>query len=444
MKKALASILSLAMMFSLLTACGGGEEAPPPEETGITDGYWVLDSMTMEGTEFTKEEIEQTFGSADQTMCLTFLPDQTYMGVLFMETIQGSYTETEAGYDMSLMDDKATVVMADGMLTVTVGESYIYKLVNQEEAPEVLASNPWLTFSPCFSPEETCAMSTFMNYGYYYIEDDVIYGLTHKGSNGSAFGAIPFYQKGDFPEFEEVTILDDTAYPSYVAKEGDYLYYILGGDSICRIKPDGSGKETLYEGECSDLQIHDGRLYFTDADYHFVSTDLDGKNLTTVVDKEIYYPYFICSDWMVYQDDANNEALCLYNTTFGFEEVISSESTHMPILDGTMLYYLVEIGEQYILCRIDLSNRESAEEERSENTLAFCALGIDEEDIYTANDTRVPKDEWTRLADSKEVLEDLTVYVSPGQAITFDYDEEGLISKKSLLNKGYIGLNSFY
>ena len=71
MKKALASILSLAMMFSLLTACGGGEEAPPPEETSITDGYWVLDSMTMEGTEFTKEEIEQTFGSADQTMCLT-------------------------------------------------------------------------------------------------------------------------------------------------------------------------------------------------------------------------------------------------------------------------------------------------------------------------------------------------------------------------------------
>ena len=42
------------------------------------------------------------------------------------------------------------------------------------------------------------------------------------------------------------------------------------------------------------------------------------------------------------------------------------------------------------------------------------------------------------------MVKDLTVYVSPGQAITFDYDEEGLISKKSLLNKGYIGLNSFY
>ena len=35
------------------------------------------------------------------------------------------------------------------------------------------------------------------------------------------------------------------------------------------------------------------------------------------------------------------------------------------------------------------------------------------------------------------------MYVSPSQAITFDYDEEGLISKKSLLNKGYIGLNAF-
>ena len=443
MKKVLASILSLAMMFSLLTACGGEEEAPPPEETGITDGYWVLDSMTMEGAEFSKEEIEQAFGPVDQIMCLTFLPDQTFMGVLFMETIQGAYVETETGYDIAVMDEKATVVLSEDTLTVTVGENSFYVLTNQEEAPEALADNPWLSFSPCFSAEETCAMSTFMAYGYYYIEDDVIYGLTHKGSDGSAFGAIPFHQEGDYPAFEEVTILDDTAYPSYVTKEGDYLYYILGGDSICRIKPDGSGKETLYEGECSYLQIHEGRLYFTDANYHFVSTDLDGKDLTTVVDKEIYYPYFICSDWMVYQDDANNEALCLYNTTFGFEEVVSPEPTHVPVLDGTVLYYLVENGEQYTLCRLDLGDRGSLEE-RSENPLAFCVLGIDEEDIFTANDTRVLKDEWTRLADSKETREHMMMYVSPSQSISFDYDEEGLISGKYLLNKGYIGLNSFY
>lgn len=443
MKKVLASILSLAMMFSLLTACGGGEEAPPPEETGITDGYWVLDSMTMEGTEFSKEEIEQTFGPVDQVMCLTFLPDQTFMGVLFMETIQGAYVETETGYDMAVMDEKATVVLSEETLTVTVGENSFYVLINQEEAPEALADNPWLSFAPCFSAEETCAMSTFMQSGYYYVEDDVIYGLTHKGSNGSAFGAIPFYQEGDYPAFEEVTILDDNGYPSYVTKDGDYLYYILGGESICRIKTDGSGKEALYEGECSYLQIHEGRLYFTDADYHFVSTDLEGKDLTTVVDKEIYYPYFICSDWIVYQDDANNEALCLYNTTFGFEEVVSPEPTHVPILDGTVLYYLVENGEQYTLCRLDLGDRGSLEE-RSEHTLAFCALGIDEEDIFTANDTRVLKDEWTRLADSKETLEHMMMYVSPSQSISFDYDEEGLISGKYLLNKGYIGLSSFY
>ena len=38
----------------------------------------------------------------------------------------------------------------------------------------------------------------------------------------------------------------------------------------------------------------------------------------------------------------------------------------------------------------------------------------------------------------------MMMYVSPSQSISFDYDEEGLISGKYLLNKGYIGLSSFY
>ena len=43
----------------------------------------------------------------------------------------------------------------------------------------------------------------------YYIEDDVIYGLTHVNGLDGQFGATPFYMKGDFPEFEETVILDE-------------------------------------------------------------------------------------------------------------------------------------------------------------------------------------------------------------------------------------------
>ena len=114
--------------------------------------------------------------------------------------------------------------------------------------------------------------------------------------------------KGDFPEFDEAKILDENGTALYLCMDGDYLYYLRDWAAVCRVKTDGGDVEVLYDGMCDYLQIHDGRLYFTDADYHFVSTDMEGNDLQTVVDKEIYYPYFISGDWIVFQDDADDES----------------------------------------------------------------------------------------------------------------------------------------
>jgi len=80
MKKIFACILSLAMLTSLLTGCGGGEEAPPADP--LTTGYWVADTMTMEGTEFTNEDMTGIFGPGDAVLTLAFKDDMTYTGIL--------------------------------------------------------------------------------------------------------------------------------------------------------------------------------------------------------------------------------------------------------------------------------------------------------------------------------------------------------------------------
>ena len=69
-------ILVMLMTVCLLTGCGGlggaEESEKPAAEKKITldSGYWVLETMTMEGVEFTSEEIIEIYGELDAVMAL--------------------------------------------------------------------------------------------------------------------------------------------------------------------------------------------------------------------------------------------------------------------------------------------------------------------------------------------------------------------------------------
>ena len=440
MKKIFACILSLAMLTSLVTGCGGWEEAPPADP--LTTGYWVADSMTMEGTEFTNQDMTGIFGPGDAVLTLAFQEDNTFTGVMFEEPISGTYTETETGYDIVMMGETITASISEGILTIALDETSSFLLKNQEEMPEALAKNPWATYDPNFTAEETRAMSNFMSLGRYYIEDDILYGLTHTASNNGSLGATPFYMEGDFPEFEETTLLDDSGLACYLTKYEDYLYYTMNGTEICRIKLDGSGKETLYQGPCDYLLIHQDRLYFTDEDYCLVSTDLDGKDWKTEIAKEIYYPYFIGSDWLIFQDDADDEALHLYNITYGTEVNITYEPSFNPILDGHYLYYTDEADGLFYLNRIDMSEPETFPHDESENPLPEAGFMIDEENIYGPS-SAVTKDLWKNLMCSTEYVKQAEIYVGADYTIHHDLNETGLITGKYLMSKERNGGSPF-
>ena len=442
MKKWIRVILAMMMTICLLAGCGGSGGGE--EKITLDSGYWVVETMTLEGVEFTSEEIIEIYGELDAVMALAFSKEGKVSGILFGDNFEATYTGELESFEIQLENEgiKGSYTEEEKMiLTLQDGSDMVLTYV--EKMPESLASNPWITYKPEFSDEQTCAMSSFMMGGRYWIEEDVLYGLSHAGSNEGALAATPFYMKGDFPEFEDTAILDGRGDATYLCKVDDVFYYIMSGEEICRINADGSGLETLYKGACDYLQIHNERLYFTDENYHFVSTDMDGKDLKEVVDKEIYYPYFICSDWMIFQDDADSESLHLYNTAFGEEVNITYVKSYSPIMNGKYLYYVDASDGNNYLCRIDMSDPENFLCERSEETLSIMDYMMDGNWIYASNDTSVMMDAWQNLSLEDTVLEEMEVYVSEGYKIYHEFDANGFIVGKYLMSMTENGGTSF-
>ncbi len=456
MKKWIALILALSMSLCLLAGCGGDEKPaemptekpatqpsqPVPEEKAVSDGYWVIEKIEMEGTEFSGEDMTGIFGPADSIMALAFDGEGSFDAVLFEDYFKGAYSETADALELDF-DGETVKGTSTGDTLVLEMQDGSFTLKRQDKMPDMLANNPWLTYAPEFDAQQTAAMSNFMCFGWYLIDDGMLYGLTHAQSLSGSLGATPFHMKGDFPEFEETVILDGNGRANYLCKDGDTLYYILNYEKVCRVNTDGSGAEVLYEGTCDYLQIHEGRLYFADENYHFVSTDMNGGDLQTVVDKEIYYPYFICADWMIFQDDADDESLHLYNTTHGTELNITYFPSYNPILDGHYLYYTSAAEEGYFLCRIDMSDPDTFMFDGSELPLLESGFMIDDQFLYTTNNNSVAKEDWKKLTDASDAVEEADMYVSEDYIVYHYFDGDGLIIGKYVMSKEEGGGNPF-
>ena len=211
MKKTIALILSLLLLLCLFAGCGGNDNENPgkpnEEKNGIADGYWIAEKIVMEGTEFSGDDMTGIFGPADSIMAIAFGTDGTFNAVLFEDYLKGTYAGTSEAPEMDFGGEIVKGTLDGDTLVLTMKDGS-FTLKRQDEIPDSLANNPWVTYAPDFDAKQTAAMSNFMSYGYYLIEDDVLYGLTHSETLSGSLGAMPFHMKGDFPEFEETIILD--------------------------------------------------------------------------------------------------------------------------------------------------------------------------------------------------------------------------------------------
>ena len=225
-------------------------------------------------------------------------------------------------------------------------------------------------FHPDFDLDQAQAMCNATLNGMMLVDDGVCYGRMYvKGTDYWQFvkmDLIPDPDNDNYITSGEWTILDDDVVPNFVNKKDDTLYYIAedwtqGDDpvySLCSVSVDGQNLTKLADGT-GGLTVRGDRLYFTDAEYRYVSTDLNGGDMQVIIDKAVYYPYFLDEDWIVYQDDADNESLHLYCVSAGVDVKINDEAGYCPFLYGSCLYFCTGAAEPegaYNICRVDLTD----------------------------------------------------------------------------------------
>lgn len=304
-----------------------------------------------------------------------------------------------------------------------------------------------------FNPDQTREMSNFSNGGFYY-EDDMLYGrLCPISGKYLRMSAVEISDDGEYIHSGTPFFLDDDVSPSCICRSKEILYYVrehnsTGEISIARVNKDGGDAEILYEGEdCNYLQFHSGRLYFTNEDHNFVSTDVNGAGMQIIIEKEVYFPYFIDDEWVLYQDDADNESLHLFNIANRYDIKLNNMRSYTPVIAGSELYYLgVPDGEtNQHLCRIDLSRLELETTEGVTEYVLDREVEVGAQDVYTlftdgeyiygANNTVASIADWQSFTDEGySYLSENCRYLHDGWSLGYQLNSNGAV-KNIFLHK---------
>ena len=161
-------------------------------------------------------------------------------------------------------------------------------------------------------------MSRWAEHGLCIVEDGVYYGRFFRASEPApVLMSMELVSSKYDVQAGQQRILDGEHSPGFLIKADDVLYYIMldrsTGDScgIAAIRTDGSGLQMLYEGNCSYLSSAGDRLFFTDGRGRPVCIRTDGTDQQILTDREVYYLFALDEEWIIFQDDADDESLHL-------------------------------------------------------------------------------------------------------------------------------------
>lgn len=312
------------------------------------------------------------------------------------------------------------------------------------------------SFEVSYSDEETRAMSNYMMEGRFLHNGKTLYGTRHKEKTGNPCLCWMKFTAGEkemrIREVEEISADIDAR---YLILEGNYLYYLqedcLSGErAIVRvISATGTGAypEILYSGQCDFLTMIDGRLYFTDSENHLVSMACDGSDYQLVLsDKEIYYPYFLSKDILLFQDDADGESLHMRYFPTGFELRIALGRVCCYVVRGSEIWFLRADdpeSEKCRLCKVNLNEFLSSFDPYNRPNSAF-PFTIEEADVFmgplfsingghiNASNNRTEKmSDWRLLEDNAWEVGYLSAcqYVAKDFEIYYSYNVDGLITE---------------
>ena len=418
MKKIItASALALTMILSPLAgmalpayAAGGSQTQETEAETpAAITGTWECI-----GADF--------FGSGEYMDAKEFeemmeMPLANYMSLQFWDNSQGlivmgsefedeedsympvTWTESKGTYTLDpgeWSDDKySAAIDDDGQLTLKITESgdtmaMLFKRTGDPDETSIFSLN--------FNDQEaTQRMSAFMQFGRYVIKDGIVYGCYY----GDRLAQVEIKKSGKTLTKGEESILAEDENALYLSLQGDLLYYISRTDGQatgihCLDTATGKDQE-LIAGQVDYLAVTDNYLYYTDENYQIFRAGLDGKKAEQICEDEAYYVYPLSDNFIVYQDDAQNETLVLYNIATQEKSAISPEHSHHPVIADGFLYYITKIDGEYYLSRTDMM---TGDMETGDYVLSYASFFIYDGEIYLDDGFHVSLDKWDKISDN--------------------------------------------
>lgn len=135
----------------------------------------------------------------------------------------------------------------------------------------------------------------------------------------------------------------------------DNYIYFMGlsddGDGMYRMRTSGENLEKLSDA-VGTMQFHDGYIYYTNSAFidvdeitddvcHLYRCDLDGKNVTEIIQRAVYYP-FVFDDFILYQADRDNSSLHVCGLNGDNDRKLNDSLSYWPLYDGEYIYYVKE------------------------------------------------------------------------------------------------------
>lgn len=300
-----------------------------------------------------------------------------------------------------------------------------------------------------FSAEQTRQMSNYMLANRFVHQDKMLVGSRHDETGLPYLCRMKFTAGQSGMYVRETEPIETGVDAQYLALEGEYLYYLRidchsGSTSVCRV-PAAFGStaapETVYAAPCDFLFLFQGRLYLTDASHHLISMKPDGTDLQFVLsDKEIYYPYLLSSELLLYQDDADGESLRLRYLPTGFDlQILPGRALSYVLQDGALYVLQADAGEKCTLCRVELNAflKDFRPTERPNAAFTFAVergstlgprFSINGSRISASNHQSAALSAWQTLSDTAYTgYTSACQYVTENFELLYDYNAEGKI-----------------
>lgn len=433
MKKTFIAVMTAVIMSFAFTGCGSNRDAGADKEEKTKDkptavsivGEWKYSGieMTENGETLSKDDIEPLLGGQGaEIIHLKAYGDGTAVIVLFGSESECSWTEEHGAYTITLpgtsddgeSDESMKAELKGNTLSITSEESYMS--TEEEDGVESSEENSIVTVFELkyvgkvskiiegwdveLSDSETYAMSNFMNDGSFVIvNDDILYGnFGGKEYGKGTFSMGKIKEDGKDLSVEDRKTVEKNAYVKYLTEYDGYVYGVINDEKIVKIKAGETKAETVYEGTCSYMQVAGKKIYFTDEENRYCSTDLKGKNKEILLDKAVYLTYMADSEHLIYQDDADGESLHVYNVKTGSDVKLNDMISYSPMLSGENLYFKTpaeEEGKYYVGC----VNMYSGQVETNEQPFGLYAMYLGPDEITYAPDgfISMKTDEWKTI-----------------------------------------------